>query len=42
MKKEIHFQNCYLNGFGTFDPGDLDFDPVTPKSIGQDKCMDKV
>jgi len=23
-EEEIHFRNCYLNGFGTFDPGDLD------------------
>ena len=22
--EEIHFRNCYLNGFGTFDPGDFD------------------
>jgi len=22
--EEIHFHNCYLKGFGTFDPGDLD------------------
>ena len=25
--EEIHFRNCYLNGFGTFDPGDLDLWP---------------
>ena len=30
--EEIHFRNCYLNGFGTFDPGD--FDIMTQKSIG--------
>jgi len=23
-EEEIHCRNCYLNGFGIFDPGDLD------------------
>ena len=22
-EEEVHFRNCYLNGFGIFDPGDL-------------------
>ena len=34
MKKKIILGNCYLNGFGTFDPVTLTFDPVTPKYIG--------
>ena len=29
--EEIHFRNCYLNGFGTFDPGD--FDIMTQKFL---------
>ena len=33
MKKKSIFPNCYLNGFGTFDPVTSTFDPVTPKSI---------
>ena len=23
-EEEIHFGNCYFNGFGRFDPSDLD------------------
>ena len=34
FEEEIHFRNCYLNGFGTFDLVTLTFNPVTPKSIG--------
>ena len=33
-EEEIHFLNCYLNCFGTFDSGDLDLLPSDPKSIG--------
>jgi len=31
---EIHFRNCYLNGFGIFNPLTFTFDPVTTKSTG--------
>ena len=34
-EEEIHdFQNCYLKGFGRFDPVTLTFHLVTPKLIG--------
>ena len=33
-KEEIYFQNCYLDGFGTFDLVTLTFGLMTPKSIG--------
>ena len=31
-EEDIHFRNCYFNGFGRFDHGDLDL--VTPILIG--------
>ena len=32
-KEEIHFRNCYVNGFGRYDPGDLDRNrvPLLPR-----------
>jgi len=34
FEEEIHFRNCYLNGFGSFDPVTLTFDSMTPTSLG--------
>jgi len=32
-EEEIHFWNCYLNGFGRIDTGDLDLWPSDPTLI---------
>ena len=39
--EDFNFRNCYLNGFDTFDPGDLDLWPSDPKLIGFLCCTDK-
>ena len=36
-EEEIHFGNCYFNGFGRFDPSDLDHWPSDPNVI-RTKC----
>ena len=33
--EEIHFWNCYLNGFGPFEPGNIDLWPNDPKTDRQ-------